>query len=90
MSELPSDGRLRILPVVGVVVLVAGRGVDVVSNQPVEVLVGTDPDVLHVLLGDVPTVGIKVPQDHHVLESAYVRKAERVNCVMLPSGNLTF
>ena len=62
---LPTE--LRILPVVGVVVLVAGRGVDVVSDQPVELLVGSDPDALHVLLGDVAAVGVEVAEDHHVL-----------------------
>ena len=57
-----------VLPVVCVVVFGARRGVDVISNQPVEVLVGTDTDVLHVFLGDIRAVCIEVAQDHHVLE----------------------
>lgn len=56
------------LPVICVVVSVARRGVDIVPNQPVEVLVAADTDVLHVLLGDVQAVRIKITQDHHVLQ----------------------
>lgn len=56
------------LPVVCVVVAVAGRGVDVVCDQPVEVLVGTYANGLHFLLGDVQAVRVEVAQNHHVLE----------------------
>lgn len=50
------------------VVLVARRGVDIVSDQPVEVLVSPDTDGLHLFLGDVQAVCVKVAEDHHVLE----------------------
>lgn len=56
------------LPVICVVVAVAGRGVDVVCNQPVEVLVATYANALHFLLGDVQAVRVEVAQNHHVLE----------------------
>ena len=63
--------RLKCLcyqPVVCVVVLGAGSGVDIISDQPVEVLVGADTNVLHVFLGDVRAVCVEVAQDHHVLQ----------------------
>lgn len=56
------------LPVVCVVVAVAGRGVDIVCDQPVEVLVATYANGLHFLLGDVHAVRVEVAQNHNVLE----------------------
>lgn len=72
------------LPVVCVIVSVACRGVDIISNQPVEVLVATDTDVLHALLGEVQAVRVKVAQDHHVLErrggrTSTLREMQRVS-----------
>ena len=45
-----------------------GRSVYIVCDQPMEVRVTTDTDVLHVSLGDIGTVRIEIPQDHHILE----------------------
>lgn len=59
---------LLVLPVVCVTVFVAGCGVSIISNQPVEILVTSDTDTLHVPLGDVWSICIKVTQDHDVLE----------------------
>ena len=56
-----------VLPVVCVVVFVAGRGVDVVCDQPVEVFVAADSDSLHFSLRDVEPVSVKISEDHHVL-----------------------
>lgn len=64
-------------PVVCVVVPGAGRGVHVVSDQPVEVLVATDADVLHRTLGHVRAVGVEVAQDHHVLQHRGRRRSDR-------------
>lgn len=64
----PCHDPPAVSPVVGVAVPVACRGVHVIFDQPVEVLVASDADVFHVSVGDVRAVCIKVPQDHHVLE----------------------
>lgn len=69
-----------VLPVICVVVSVARRGVNVISNQPVEVLVATDTDALHVLLGDVQAVCVEVAQDHHVLEQRGGRTSTGATC----------
>ena len=60
------------LPVVCVVVPNAGCGVYIVCDQPMEVRVATDTDALHVSLGDVGTVRIEIPQDHHILEHSSI------------------
>lgn len=71
---------LCVLPVVGVVISVARRRVDIISNQPVEALVATDTDALHVPLGDVQAVRIEVAQDHHVLQhNMWVRHVSAVS-----------
>lgn len=55
------DGRRRRRsPVVCVAVSAARCGVDIVSDQPVEVLVAADADALHLFLGDVGTIRIEV------------------------------
>lgn len=56
------------LPVICVVVAVTCCGVNIICNQPVEVLVGTYANALHFLLGDVLAVCIEVAQNHHVLK----------------------
>lgn len=56
------------LPVICVVVAVTCCGVDVVCNQPVEVLVATYANGLHVLLGDILAIRVEVAKNHHVLK----------------------
>lgn len=62
------------LPVICVVVAVTCCGVDIVSDQPVEVLVATYANGLHVLLGDILAVCVEVAQNHHVLKQTGVCK----------------
>lgn len=56
------------LPVICVVVAVARCGVDVVRDQPVEVLVTTYANGFHLLLRDILAIRIEVAKDHHVLQ----------------------
>ncbi len=77
-----------VLPVICVGVSVARRGVNIICYQPVEVLVATDTDALHVLLGHVQAVCIEVAKNHHVL----VRKVDRTStlreeCVNICASN---
>lgn len=55
------------LPVICVIVAVTRCGVDIVCDQPVEVLVTTNANGLHVLLRDILAVCIEVAKNHHVL-----------------------
>lgn len=66
LSSFPAE--LAMLPVICVVVAVTCCGVDIVCNKPVEVLVATYANGLHVLLGDILAVCIEVAQNHHVLK----------------------
>lgn len=64
-------------PVVGAVGLVGDGGVLSVSDQPGEVGVGEESDVLLVVPGDVGAAGVEISQEHHVLkytESNHVKK----------------
>ena len=61
------------LPVVSVVVPGVGRGVDIVCDKPMEVRVTTDTNALHLSLGDIGTVRIEIPQDHHILEHSIIK-----------------
>ena len=59
MTDDDDDGALCASPVVGVVVTLTGRGVDVVVYQPIE---GSrvDADVSLFLLGQISTICIEV------------------------------
>lgn len=67
------------LPVVGVVVVGVGRGVNVIFDQPVEVLVATDTDLLHFARCDIGAVSVEVAQNHDVLEQRGGRAATGVS-----------
>lgn len=79
----PCHDPPAVSPVVGVAVPVARRGVHIISDQPVEVLVASDTDVFHVPVGDVGAVCVKVPQDHHILEGQNSGSKHFTSCVVL-------
>lgn len=54
-------------PVVGAGGGQSHSGVSLIGNEPDEVLVGNQTDILLVLLGKVATVSVEVPEKHHIL-----------------------
>lgn len=56
------------VPVVAVLFGRVRSGVHVVSNQPVEIVVAANTQLLHLLVADIQAVCTKIPQDHNVLE----------------------
>lgn len=61
--------RWRPLPVVGAVGELAGRGVHMVPDQPIEARLREESDLLPVGTRHVGTAGVEVPQEHHVLHT---------------------
>ena len=56
------------IPVVGVIVRVARRGVDIITYQPIVVgRADADPSLL--FIGKITSICIKVPQNHNVLQN---------------------
>ena len=56
-----------VLPVVGVVIIVTGRGVDIIVYQPIIRSRGDEDRVL-LAHGEITSIGIKVSQNHNVLQ----------------------
>lgn len=56
------------MPVIGVVFGGVRSGVHVISNQPVEVTVAANTQLLHLILGEMQAIGTEIPEDHNVLK----------------------
>lgn len=56
------------VPVIGVVFGCVRSGVHVISNQPVEVTVAANTQLLHFIVGEMQAIGTEIPKDHDVLK----------------------